>query len=74
MVRRELKGQSGLVELRSGPGGRESTQWLVVSDTFEPGIQRLGVKVDETTVSLAFSLSGAAPQQQPVFAFLRECT
>lgn len=69
MVRREAG--PGLVELRCGPGGRESGRWLVVSDTFKPRLPRLGVAVDETTVSLAFSLDdGAAPGQQPVFAFL----
>jgi hypothetical protein len=72
MVRRELAGP-GLIELRSGPDARDASRWLVVSDTFAPGaVRRLGLEVGETTVALAFVLSGGVPQQQPVFAFLRE--
>ena len=66
--RRDMGG--GHVELRHGPQAQHTSQWLVVTDSFQPSVDRRGMAVDESSVSLAFSLSDEAPVQQQVFAFL----
>ena len=58
------------MELRSGPRAEHCTTWLRVSGSFQPTVKRLGAALEQTTVSLAFSLDGQAPTQQQVFAFL----
>ena len=59
-----------MVELRQGPNAEHASRWLQVSHTFQPSLPRLDVQLDQTTVSLAFSLEGDAPSQQQVYAFL----
>ncbi len=58
------------MELRSGTHAEHCTTWLKVSGSFQPTVKRLGAALEQTTVSLAFSLDGQAPTQQQVFAFL----
>ena len=58
------------MELRSGSHAEHCTTWLKVSGSFQPTVRRLGAALEQTTVSLAFSLDGQAPTQQQVFAFL----
>ena len=58
------------MELRSGARAEHCTTWLKVSASFQPTVKRLGAALEQTTVSLAFSLDGQAPTQQQVFAFL----
>lgn len=59
-----------MVELRHGPNAEHASRWLQVSHTFQPSVPRLEVQLEQTTVSLAFSLEGEAPTQQQVYAFL----
>jgi len=61
---------NGLVELRHGTNAEHASRWLQVSHTFQPSVPRLDVQLEQTTVSLAFSLEGEAPMQQQVYAFL----
>ena len=68
ITRRSLEG--GLVELRQGPNAEHASRWLQVSHAFQPSVPRLDVQLEQTTVSLAFSLEGDAPSQQQVYAFL----